>query len=1143
MQCVAQRGLVARPVRPISSLHCPRARPSLLTLAVSCPGNNTSAQSKPQHSAAWAQKFVRATVVATTLQFFAAASQAANASIGGGIGAGGGNGGGGGGGGGGGDGHSSMSHGGSPTVLGDIAEASSDLIEEVVLLDVGGMKCGGCVGHVKKILEEQPGVTSASVNLATETALVRVLVPRGSKSGGGGAAAGGALAALGEKLAQALTDAGFTSKRRDPDTSSSSLAAALAAKRAAKVERLRAATVDLAVAWGLAAVCGLGHLAHAWAGAPAWMHALHSVPLNAALSAAALLGPGREIMAQGLKALAAGRPDMNTLVGLGAGASFGVSCVAAALPALGWKTFFEEPAMLLGFVLIGRALEERAKLQASADMAALQELVPTKARLLLGGGKHSEVPAEAVGAGDLLVVLPGDRVPVDGTVVGGRSAVDESALTGEPLPLTKTEGDKVTAGTVNCDGAITVRAEHSGQQTVIADIVRMVEAAQARTAPIQRLADTVAGKFAYGVMGLSAATFAFWATVGTRLFPQVLAGAAAGPAGTLLLSLQMACNVLVTACPCALGLATPTAVLVGTGAGARRGLLIRGGDILEATSHVDTVVFDKTGTLTVGKPQVTHVHSLMPADADTHLGADALLQLAAAVERRTTHPVALALVRAADRLHPETSSSSAASGAAAAAAASSSAAERDGGATASTSQPGSGSGSGSGSENGHGHGHGHGQQLDLSVVDGSFIQEPGSGVAAVVGGRRVAVGTLDWLQRQGADVAAAEGALAAYGADGAAFAKAGAAAVGEDDLDFSEPGASSTSTAAAAAAVAAAVASGSSSSSGVQGLGNSHSRVYVSVDGALAGVIDVADAVRQDARETVDRLHKQGIRTVMLSGDKPAAAAEVAAAVGIAGGDVFADVKPAGKKAVVEALKAEGRTVAMVGDGINDTAALAAADVGVAMGGGVDAASEVAAVVLMGDQLSQVADAVHLAKRTLAKINQNLVWAFGYNVVAIPLAAGALLPSAGVCLTPSISGALMGLSSLAVVSNSLLLQWEVRNMGQPHGHGHGHGHAQQAAAVQPQVQGSQQRVVSVAAATGAQHGSGQAAGADGDGAAGASGAATSAASSRGAPQMLASVVSSAAAAAATAAVGSGGGGKQPPQAPPAIGGAAGAGAG
>ncbi|KXZ56167.1 hypothetical protein GPECTOR_1g143 [Gonium pectorale] len=770
----------------------------------------------------------------------------------------------------------------------------------------------------------------------------------------------------------ALSSAGFPSKPRDPATSSSSLAAALAAKRAAKVERLRAATVDLVVAWGLAAVCGLGHLAHALPSAPQWMMALHSVPLNAALSAAALLGPGREILVSGLKALAAGRPDMNTLVGLGAGASFGVSCVAAALPRLGWKTFFEEPAMLLGFVLIGRALEERAKLQASADMAALQELVPSRARLLLGGGQHKEVPAEAVGPGELLLVLPGDRVPVDGLVVGGRSSVDESALTGEPLPLTKREGDKVTAGTVNCDGALTVRAEHSGQQTVIADIVRMVEMAQARTAPIQRMADTVAGRFAYGVMGLSAATFAFWATVGTKIFPQVLASSAsAGPAAPLLLAAQMACNVLVSACPCALGLATPTAVLVGTGAGARRGLLIRGGDVLEAASHVDTVVLDKTGTLTVGKPQVTHVHSLLPPEAlagpaaapaavASASAADLLLQLAAAAERRTSHPVAGAGASEADGAGPVAAS----------------------------------------------------LDLNLTVTDGSFHQEPGSGVAATVGGRSVAVGTLDWLQRQGADVAAAESTLAAYTAGGA-----GAAA--DTDLDFpsEDLGAAAAPVAAAAGTIA------------VQGVGNSHSRVYVAVDGAVAGVIDVADAVRHDARETIDRLHRQGIRTVMLSGDKPAAAAEVAAAVGIAAEDVFADVKPAGKKDVVERLKSQGRVVAMVGDGINDTAALAAADVGVAMGGGVDAAGEVAKVVLMGDQLSQVADAVHLARRTLTKINQNLAWAFGYNLVAIPLAAGALLPSMGICLTPSISGALMGLSSVAVVTNSLLLQLEARNLG------------------------------------------------------------------------------------------------------------------
>lgn len=358
---------------------------------------------------------------------------------------------------------------------------------------------------------------------------------------------------------------------------------------------------------------------------------------------------------------------------------------------------------------------------------------------------------------------------------------------------------------------------------------------------------------------------------------------------------------------------------MGTSAGARRGLLIRGGDVLEAASHIDTVVLDKTGTLTVGKPQVTHVHSLVPLEllmggevvagdcSRSGSPADVVLQLAAAAERRTTHPIAQALVHAADQLHslppPQQQQPLAAAAADEIPSSSSASSPVDGGRPA----------------------------LDLSLQDGSFVQEPGTGVAATVGGRRVAVGTLEWLQRQGADVAAAEAALAMYGT----AARAATETVVPDDLGFLQP------TAAAAPA-------------NVQGVGNSHTRVYVSVDGAVAGVIDVADAVRPDARATVDRLHRQGIRTVMLSGDKPAAAAEVAAAVGISPNDVFADVKPAGKKAVVEELRAAGRVVAMVGDGINDTAALAAADVGVAMGGGVDAASEVANVVLLGDQLSQV---------------------------------------------------------------------------------------------------------------------------------------------------------------------------------------------
>ncbi|MEW5309919.1 MAG: hypothetical protein WDW38_001761 [Sanguina aurantia] len=915
----------------------------------------------------------------------------------------------GGGGGSGGDGSfSSCASGGASNVLADVASSeSTDMVEAVILLDVGGMKCGGCVGHVKKILEGQASVSVASVNLATETAMVRVMVLKALSSEDSAAR----LLGIGEQLAQALTRASFPSTPRDPTSSNASLGSLLSAKRAHRLARLQQVTRNLIVAWGLSALCGLGHLAHAWPAAPPWMHFLSSTPLNAAISAAALLGPGREILVSGFQALAANRPDMNSLVGLGATASFGVSCVAALMPHLRWKTFFEEPAMLLGFVLIGRALEERAKLRASADMTALQELVPTRARLLLQGGGYADVPAESVAAGDLLTVLPGDRMPVDGTVVAGRSSVDESALTGEPMPITKILGDKVTAGTINCDGALSVQAEHSGQQTVIADIVRMVEAAQARTAPIQRLADSVAGKFAYGVMALSAATFAFWALAGAAAFPQVLAGATAagtgGKAATLLLSLQMACNVG------AHGTGAPLTITADPG-----------GDVLEATSQVDVVVFDKTGTLTAGKPQVTAVHALLPAA----FSEAQLLHLAAALERNTSHPVAKAIVRAAD------------------------------------SEP-----------NPSGH--------TSTVASGSFSQEPGSGVVAVVNGTQVCVGTIEWLQRQGTTLTAREQQLlhtglafssrqasptdashrsgtgsssqrgtgrstslpepaseasSPHATSQAATSQhpnsgSGGGSGGSSTLPQT-PGHSDSSGLGAGFSETSSSSSGSSSSSnvgaegrGTGALGSSNSRVFVSVGGVLAGCIEVADAVRHDAARTVAELQSQGVRCIMLSGDIQDAANEVASSVGIRREDVFAGVKPAGKAALVEKLKAAGSRVAMVGDGVNDTAALAAAHVGIAMGGGVDAASEVANIVLMGDQLHQVSDAIDLSKRTIRKIQQNLCWAFGYNIIAIPLAAGALLPSLGICLTPSISGALMGFSSLMVVSNSLLLQLEVQH--------------------------------------------------------------------------------------------------------------------
>ena len=397
------------------------------------------------------------------------------------------------------------------------AGGDATMPEDVLLLDVGGMMCASCAGRVRRLLEEQPDVAFASVNLATETAVVRVLV--GTRD---------ALATAGQRLAAAVVAAGFTCAPRAQGPGAENAGDAAQRKRDERLARLHEAGRRVAVAWALAAVCLVGHAVHLIPNAPPWAHALCSPRVHAALSLFALAGPGRATVLDGTRSLAQGAPNMNSLVTLGAAASMCMSAAAMALPRLGWPTFFEEPLMLMAFVLLGRAVEERAKLAATSDMAALAALLPNAARLLMGETAASApreaasavqrsrmVPTAALNKGDVIVVLPGDRVPVDGTVISGASAVDEAALTGEPLPVAKRAGDAVAAGTVNCDGAMLVAVTAAGQDTAVADIVRLVEAAQARPAPVQRLADEVAGTFCYGVMAASAATFTFWRFAGT----------------------------------------------------------------------------------------------------------------------------------------------------------------------------------------------------------------------------------------------------------------------------------------------------------------------------------------------------------------------------------------------------------------------------------------------------------------------------------------------------------------------------------------------------------------------------------------------------------------------------------------------------
>ncbi|KAK9077139.1 hypothetical protein SSX86_005475 [Deinandra increscens subsp. villosa] len=811
---------------------------------------------------------------------------------------------GGGGGGGGGDGGEVKVN---PIAVG--ADDASALSSDVIILDVGGMTCGGCSASVKRILESQPLVSAASVNLTTETAIVWPVPEAKAKPNW--------QKDLGEELAKHLTTCGFNSNLRD--SKQESVFQTFQRKVDAKRNQLKESGRGLAVSWALCAVCLFGHVSH-FIGAKAWwIHAMHSTGFHLSLSLFTLLIPGRQLIVDGMKSLMRGTPNMNTLVGLGAISSFSVSTLAALIPKLGWKVFFEEPIMLIAFVLLGRNLEQRAKIKATSDMASLLSVLPPKARLLVNDNdkdndneelsKTVDVPCDSLSVGDRIVVLPGDRVPVDGIVTAGRSTVDESSFTGEPLPVTKLPGAEVSAGSINLNGALTVEVQRSGGETFMGNIVRLVEEAQSREAPVQRLADKVAGHFTYGVMAISAATFVFWSTLGPRILPVTFQHGSA-----MSLALQLSCSVLVVACPCALGLATPTAVLVGTSLGATKGLLLRGGSILEKFSAVNTIVFDKTGTLTVGKPVVTKIvttasdeYSELQLSSDEKWSETDVLKLAAAVESNTIHPIGKAILEAARVA----------------------------------------------------------KCPNVKADDGTFIEEPGSGAVASCGKKMVSVGSLEWVRRHG---------------------------VTENPFLETEEF-------------------------------KNQSVVYVGIDGVLAGLIYVEDQIREDAAHVIQSLTSRGINVYLLSGDKKSSAEYVASVVGIPKEQVFYGVKPDEKSKFISRLQKDQHIVAMVGDGINDAAALAESHVGVAIGGGAGAASEVASVVLMGNKISQLIDALELSRQTMNTVKQNLWWAFGYNIVGIPIAAGTLLPVTGLMLTPSIAGALMGLSSIGVMANSLLLRF------------------------------------------------------------------------------------------------------------------------
>ncbi len=760
------------------------------------------------------------------------------------------------------------------------------------MLDISGMKCAGCSQAVERQLLQQ-GAVAAAVNLVTATAMVQC-----------------PPAADPEQFAARLTEIGFPTVLRGSEANPTPDQITPAEQQQREAQRQ---VRQVAIAASLLLFSTVGHLDQVgWIAVPG----LSNIWLHWGLASLALLLPGRSILVSGWRGLRHNIPNMDSLVGLGAVTAYNTSLVALLFPNLGWECFFDEPVMLIGFILLGRALEQQARSRATQSFQALVSLQPSMARLVNSVEAEAavEIPASQVRVGEWLRVLPGEKIPVDGQIVAGQTTVNEAMLTGEAMPVLKQTGDSVTGGSLNLSGRATIQATRTGQDTTLAQIIQLVETAQIRKAPIQGLADRIAGYFTYGVMTLALLTFLFWYLIGLPLWSETIfahlplvatghmahlgAMAMAASPSPLLLSLKLAIAVLVIACPCALGLATPTAILVGSSLGAERGLLIRGGDVLEKVHELDLVAFDKTGTLTAGHPSLTDCISLDPAWSEAEL-----LQIAATVESGTQHPLARAIQQATDAPL-------------------------------------------------------------LSATD--FHTEPGLGIAATVAGDTVVIGTQIWLE-QSIPVSAAA-ILQAQD-----FAKAG------------------------------------------------KTPIYLGVAGKLVGLMAVQDQIRPEAAATVQQLRQMGLQLRMLTGDQPAVAAAVAAEVGLSGAEVIADLRPDQKAAFIQQLQAEGMQVAMIGDGINDAPALAQAEIGITLTSGTAVAIEAADIILMRDQLGDLVSAIRLSQATFNKIRQNLFWAFIYNALGLPLAAGALLPF-GILLSPAAAGALMAFSSLSVVTNSLLLR-------------------------------------------------------------------------------------------------------------------------
>ena len=742
-----------------------------------------------------------------------------------------------------------------------------------IRIPVSGMTCAACSARVQRALEKQPGVENANVNLMMKTATVSY----------------DPSAVAPEQLVDTIKSTGYGAELAAPDQSAFE---EQEARDRAQEEEFRDLRLKAIVSGVIGAIVMIASM---WG-----MDTMHqSAPFMYAQMVAALgvmLWSGRDFYTRAWAAFRHHSADMNTLIALGTGAAFVYSVVATVAPdfflsrGVRPDVYYEAVIIIIALILVGNAFEARARKQTTSALRGLVELQPKSARVVRttdGREVETELPIDALAPGDVIVVRPGERIPVDGKVISGDSAVDESMLTGESLPVVKGVGDAVMGGTINRTGSFRYQATTLGADSVLARIVKLMRDAQGSRAPVQRLADRISAIFVPVVISIAIATFVVWYVAG---------GNASG-----VKAFAAAVAVLIIACPCAMGLAVPTAVMVSTGKGAELGVLIKGGEALQRAGDLRTVVLDKTGTVTEGRPTVTDV-VVAPSSKQT---ADEILRAVASLESVSEHPLADAITR-----------------------------------------------------------HARDRQIDISAPQG-FKSVTGKGAMGWVSGATIAVGNEALMNQISVDVAPLRADLDRLAREG-------------------------------------------------------KTAIYVAIDRALVGVLAVADPIKESSRAAIKSLHDLGLEVIMLTGDNRATAEAVARSAGI--DRVVAGVLPDGKVAEIERLQSEGKVVAMVGDGINDAPALAKADIGMAIGTGTDIAVEAGDIVLMRGDLRAVAQAVELSRRTMRTMKQNLFWAFIYNVVGIPIAAGILYPAFGIMLSPIIASAAMAFSSVSVVMNSLRLR-------------------------------------------------------------------------------------------------------------------------